>query len=78
VCLTRAGDVLEEILTAADRADLLVLGSHGSRPSGDLLIGTTVGRLLRSSRRPMLVVRQEAIAPYRRVPVAVEPEYPRL
>lgn len=72
VCLTRAGDVLEEILTAADRADLLVLGSHGSRPSGDLLIGTIVGRLLRSGRRPTLVVRQEAIAPYRRVMVAVD------
>jgi nucleotide-binding universal stress UspA family protein len=71
-CFTRAGDVLEEILAAADHVDLLVLGSHGSRAIRDLLIGTTAERLLRNSRRPMLVVKQEAITPYRCVMVPVD------
>lgn len=71
-CLTRVGNVLDEVLAAADHTDLLVLGAHGSRPLRDLLIGTTAERLLRKSRRPMLVAKQEAISPYRRVIVPVD------
>ncbi len=71
-CSVRAGNVVEEILAAADRADLLVLGPHGSRSLRDLLIGTTVDRLVRKSRRPMLVSRLEAGAAYRRVMVPVD------
>jgi len=71
-CFTRVGDVLNEVLAAADHADLLVLGAHGSRLLRDLLIGTTAERLLRKSRRPMLVARQEALSAYRRVIVPVD------
>jgi len=70
--LVRTGNVLGEILTAADHADLLVLGAHGVRPVRDLLIGTTAERLLRRSRRPMLVTRQEARTSYRKVLVPVD------
>jgi nucleotide-binding universal stress UspA family protein len=68
----RTGDVLEEILAAADHADVLVLGAHGMRPVRDLLIGTTAERLLRKSRRPMLVSKQEPSTSYRRVLVPVD------
>ncbi len=71
-CFTRGGNVLDEVLAAADHSDVLVLGAHGSRALRDLLIGTTAERLLCKSRRPMLVARQEAIAPYRRVIVPVD------
>ena len=70
--LVRSGNVLVEILAAADHADVLVLGAHGVRPVRDLLIGTTAERLLRRSRRPMLVTRQEARTSYRRVLVPVD------
>lgn len=71
-CSVRAGNVVDEILAAADRADLLVLGPHGSRSLRDLLIGTTADRLLRKSRRPMLVSRLQMDAAYRRVMVPVD------
>jgi nucleotide-binding universal stress UspA family protein len=71
-CFTRVGNVLEEVLTASDYSDLLVFGAHGSRPLRDLLIGTTAERLLRKSRRPMLVAKQDAVSPYRRVIVPVD------
>ena len=71
-CILRTGNVLDEILAAADHADVLVLGAHGLHPTQDLLIGTTAERLLRKSRRPMLVVRKEARATYQRVFVAVD------
>lgn len=71
-CLVRTGDVLDEILTAADHADVLVLGAHGLHPTQDLLLGTTAERLLRKSRRPMLIIRTEARTAYQRVFVAVD------
>lgn len=71
-CLLRTGNVLDEILAAADHADVLILGAHGLHQVRDLLIGTTAERLLRKSRRPMVVVRSEARAPYQRVFVAVD------
>jgi nucleotide-binding universal stress UspA family protein len=71
-CLVRVGNVVDEILAAADHADLLVLGAHGSRSLRDLLIGTTAERLLRKSRRPMLVAKLEASSAYRRVMVPVD------
>lgn len=71
-CLVRIGNVVDEILAAADRTDLLVLGAHGSRSLRDLLIGTTAQRLLRRSRRPILISKIEAGSGYRRVMVPVD------
>jgi nucleotide-binding universal stress UspA family protein len=70
-CFVRAGTVVDEILVAADHADLLVLGAHGSRSLRHLLIGTTAERLLRKSRRPILVSKLEARSAYLRVMVPV-------
>lgn len=68
----RSGDVLDEILAAADHSDLLVLGARGQRPVQDLMIGTTAERLLRKSRRPMLVVNREPSTFYQKVLVPVD------
>lgn len=68
----RFGNVLDEILAAADHANVLLLGAHGSRPVHDQLLGTTAERLLRRSRRPMVVVRQEPRSGYSRVLVPID------
>lgn len=55
---TSRGDVAEELLEAAAEADLVALGATGrslSRPPG-----STVRRLVREARRPVLVYRQGA------------------
>ena len=68
----RVGDALEEMLRASERADLVVLGQRGSNPFKDLVIGNTADRLLRTCRRPVLIVKQAAEGPYRRVLVPVD------
>lgn len=69
-----AGSVLREIDTYADaiKADLLVLGAHGASLVRDLLVGSTTERVLRRTRRPMLVVRQAPQRPYAKVLVPVD------
>ena len=49
----RSGVVLDEILAAADQADMLVLGPRGLRPIHELILGTAAERLLNKSRRPI-------------------------
>ncbi|WP_084162415.1 HAD-IC family P-type ATPase [Methylocaldum szegediense] len=66
------GSVPEEILSASEQADLLVLGAHGLSPWRDFLLGTTADRLLRTCKRPVLVVKRRPDAPYRRVLVPVD------
>jgi nucleotide-binding universal stress UspA family protein len=68
----RSGVVLDEILDAADHADMLVLGPRGLRPIHELILGTAAERLLSKSQCPMLVVKQEPASPYRRVLVPVD------
>lgn len=72
--LVKEGSVRDEILREADRLDarLIVLGALGSGILRRLVIGTTAGRLVRSTSRPVLVVRQTPRERYRRVLVAVD------
>ena len=67
-----AGSVLEALATAAQDADLLVLGARGASPLRDLILGSTAERLIRRSPRPALVVRQPPDAPYRHLLVPVD------
>src|SRR5690606_6719298 len=53
-------------------ADLIVLGVQGEDALRRLTLGSTASRMISMSRRPMLVVRQEAENAYRRVLVAVD------
>lgn len=68
------GSVVDEIARQADgmSADLVVLGARGTDFLRRLVLGSTAERLLRKSTRPMLVVKQRAHEPYRRVLVALD------
>lgn len=66
------GNILDTILKVVENFDLLVLGARGENPLRDFAIGTTAERLIRQSHKPILVVRSEPEAVYRRVLVAVD------
>jgi nucleotide-binding universal stress UspA family protein len=68
----KVGHVLDEILAAADRADMLILGAHGLNPLRDLILGTTAERLLRKCKRPVLVVKRQPNGGYGKVLVPVD------
>jgi nucleotide-binding universal stress UspA family protein len=54
----RDGTVVEEILKAADEisADLIVMGSHGHGSVYNLLVGSVTEGVLKTGRRPILLV----------------------
>lgn len=66
------GEPLETLLLASEQAELLVLGRHGHSRFQALLVGRTVDRLLRTCRRPVLVVKTPVEASYGRVLVPVD------
>ena len=54
------------------RAELIVVGRHGERTFGELLIGSTAERVVRTGSTSVLVVAGPPTAPYRRPLVAVD------
>ncbi len=68
------GAVLDGITREAAQmnADLVVLGARGAGFLRRFVLGSTAERLLRKSTHPMLVVKQQAHEPYRRVLVAAD------
>lgn len=68
------GGIAAEISREADAmpADLIVLGARGKGFLRRLMLGSTAEALLRKSTRPMLIVKQRAHEPYRRLLVAVD------
>jgi len=70
----RKGSVLTEVDAYADAigAELVVLGARGAGFVRRIALGTTAERLLRTTRRPLLVVKQKAHEAYRRVLVPVD------
>ncbi|HQZ02350.1 MAG TPA: universal stress protein [Thauera sp.] len=68
------GSVQGEISSHADAidAELLVLGARGAGFVRELLIGSTTERVLRKTRRSLLVVKQIAHETYRRVLLPVD------
>jgi nucleotide-binding universal stress UspA family protein len=56
------GEPGEAILEAAhaERADMIILGSHGRGPLGRLLLGSVSQHVLRLAQVPVVVVRQDA------------------
>jgi len=53
-------------------AELVVVGRHGRRPVRDVFIGSTAARIVRMGETPVLVVRGQAMGPYRRPLVATD------
>jgi nucleotide-binding universal stress UspA family protein len=70
--LLREGAVRDEIVAAAARSDLLVLGPRGINPVRDFLLGTTAERMARMVPCPMLVVKQDPQISYDHVLVPVD------
>jgi nucleotide-binding universal stress UspA family protein len=68
----KIGRVVEEVLVASERSDLLVLGAHGSNSMRDVILGTTAERLLGKSKPPVLVTKRRPTAAYARVIVPVD------
>ena len=68
------GKVQAEISNHADAidADVLVLGARGAGFVRELLLGSTTERVLRRTRRSLLVVKQMAHETYRRVLLPVD------
>lgn len=59
-------------LAEAQQADLLVMGARGEHFMRERLLGSTTERVLRTSRRPLLAVKQRPHAPYRRILAPVD------
>lgn len=68
----KVGPVLDEILSVAETADLLVLGGRGSHRLQDLILGTTTERLLGKCKRPVLVAKRPSQTRYEYVIVPVD------
>lgn len=66
------GDPLATLVQASQQVDLVVIGQRGHNRIEKLLIGRTADRLLRTCRRPVLVVKKAADAPYREVFMPVD------
>lgn len=70
----KVGQAHEEIAGCAEsyEADLIVIGAHGEHFIADLLVGATTSRLLRSTAKPVLVVRLNPTEPYTDVVVGID------
>lgn len=71
--VVRRGDVRRVIARTAEQAnaDLIVVAAPQSR-SLDSIVGTTAERLVRTAKRPVLVVRREMQGDYRNVAIAAD------
>ncbi|MCG3190563.1 MAG: hypothetical protein LKCHEGNO_03310 [Burkholderiaceae bacterium] len=69
-----AGHPVEALTRQAEQlqADLLVTGTRGAGFLRGVVVGSTAERLVKRSRRPVLMVRSSAHEPYRRVLVPVD------
>jgi len=54
------------------QADLLVMGTRGEHFMRERLLGSTTERVLRTTRRPLLAVKQRPHAPYQRILAPVD------
>lgn len=68
------GDTIDSIMrvAAVSGSELIVMGIARNELLGQLMLGRTVDRLLRRSQVPVLIVKERARHPYRRVVVATD------
>lgn len=74
------GDAFDAILKTAMslRADLIVMGAHRKQLLRDIFVGTTIERVIRSGPFPVLMVNDDARAPYRSILAAVDMSEPSI
>lgn len=70
----RIGRPHVEIAEEAEALDagLVVVGGYGAHLVRELFLGATAEKILRKSRRPVLVVKEEPLSPYKRLLVPVD------
>lgn len=68
------GDPFDGILrtAAACKADLIVMGQHRRQLLRDIVVGTTIERVIRAHSFPVLMVNNEAQQRYERILIAVD------
>lgn len=73
-CTFRFGQASKEIINRAEEmdADLIITGAHERNLLPDFLFGTTTDKLIRLSRRPLLIVKSDSTADYRHILVLVD------
>lgn len=73
-CMAVLGDITMDLPDIAEdqNAALIVLGQHRPRGLADLIRQTTMERLVRGSRRPVLIVRDPVLQDYGRVLAPVD------
>jgi nucleotide-binding universal stress UspA family protein len=79
------GDVVEgsaahHVMKRANtiEADLICIGRHGRRGVVDLVLGSTVTKVLRQTEHPVLLVQRPAKGPYRKPLFALDPTHAAL
>jgi nucleotide-binding universal stress UspA family protein len=72
------GDPFDGILrtAAASKADLIVMGQHRRQLLRDIVVGTTIERVVRAHSFPVLMVNNEAQRRYERILIAVDMSEP--
>lgn len=70
----RSGAVFETIVSTAqaEDADLVVMGAHRKRVLQDVVIGTTIERVMRTARHPVLMANSETSGRYKSVLLALD------
>lgn len=68
----RSGNVVDEMLHAADHASVLVVGSRGHSAAGEALMGSVSQHLARHATCPVVVVRAPRDATSRRIVVGID------
>lgn len=70
----KVAEIVACIIESAEscNADIVVLGSHGEHSANALFVGTTAETVLAGGMRPVLIVKQEATAPYGKIGVPVD------
>jgi nucleotide-binding universal stress UspA family protein len=74
VCKVLLGEAFEGILRAGDEvnADLIVMGAHRRQILRDIITGTTIERVIRQGRRPVLMANAVPAGNYHNILVAVD------
>jgi universal stress protein E len=76
--LVVSGDPFDGILRTArsTQPDLIVMGAHRKQLLLDIFVGTTIERVIRTGPYPVLMVNNEAEAPYRTAVAAIDVSEP--
>jgi nucleotide-binding universal stress UspA family protein len=72
--LVKTGVVFRTIVSTAQEvnADLIVMGAHRRRVLQDIVVGTTIERVMRTGRHPVLMVNTATSGPYESVLLALD------